>query len=406
LREPAVVFDHVWKKFDRTPRVDSLRDLVPAMVSNLVRGRSVAELRDKEFWALQDVSFEVRSGEALGIIGPNGAGKSTALKILTKVLRANRGTASVRGRVGALVEIAAGFHPDLTGRENVFMQGAIMGMSRAEVIRKFDNIVEFAGVGDFIDTQVKRYSSGMNARLGFAVAAHLDPDVLLIDEVLSVGDLSFQERCFDRMQGFVKSGIPVVFVSHNLGAVSALCDRVLVLNGGRVEALAPTREAIAVYAKLVHAAQAQEVNYNVVTLALQDFEGRGVTEVRAGDPFRVRVSAYPDVKGGSLQAELQIRHLQSGSLICRIDSRQVGGDGLCLEPGRGLEAVWALSANLGRGHYGISCTILDAQGRRVAATAPAVLAVTERQSIRATVYLDASCELRPLKPPTAVSVAG
>jgi lipopolysaccharide transport system ATP-binding protein len=181
VSDAVVVFDGVWKKFRRGDRHNSLRDLVPAAAGALLRRGATSDLKAEEFWALQGVSFEVRRGEALGIIGPNGAGKSTTLKLLTKILRPTRGSCAVRGRAGALIEVAAGFHPDLTGRENVYLQGAIMGMKRHEIGRKFDAIVDFAGVADFVDTQVKRYSSGMNARLGFSIAAHLEPEALIID---------------------------------------------------------------------------------------------------------------------------------------------------------------------------------------------------------------------------------
>jgi lipopolysaccharide transport system ATP-binding protein len=187
----AIVFDRVWKKYRRGERHDSLRDLLPAAVLRLLRPRRQAsELQTEEFWALKDVSFEVGPGEALGIIGPNGAGKSTVLKLLTRILKPTLGACRVTGRVGALIEVAAGFHPDLTGRENIYLQGAILGMKRGEIARKLDEIVAFSGIEDFIDTPVKRYSSGMNARLGFSIAAHVDPEVLLIDEVLAVGDFT------------------------------------------------------------------------------------------------------------------------------------------------------------------------------------------------------------------------
>ncbi len=234
MAEPGILFDRVWKKFRRGERHDSLRDLVPATVGALLRRQRTDDLGREEFWAVRDVSFRIGGGEALGIIGPNGAGKSTILKLLTKILKPTRGHCHVQGRAGALIEVAAGFHPDLTGRENVYLQGAIMGMKRAEIAKKFDAIVEFAGVGEFVDTQVKRYSSGMNARLGFAIAAHLDPDVMIIDEVLSVGDGAFQDKCVRQMQNMIGQGVPVVFVSHNLPGVLEICTRVIVLGRGTV----------------------------------------------------------------------------------------------------------------------------------------------------------------------------
>ncbi len=235
MAEHGIVVDGVWKKFHKGEVHDSLRDLVPAMAKRLVgRGPKRDRLDEGDFWALRDVSFDVKPGEALGIIGPNGAGKSTMLKILNRILRPNRGAMDIKGRVGALIEIAAGFHPDLTGRENLYLQGAISGMKRAEIVRKFDAIVEFSGISDFIDTPVKRYSSGMNARLGFSIAAHLDPDVLLIDEVLAVGDWQFQARAFEHLHRLVKSGIPVIIVTHQLQRVVSLCNRALLLDQGSV----------------------------------------------------------------------------------------------------------------------------------------------------------------------------
>jgi lipopolysaccharide transport system ATP-binding protein len=277
------------------------------------------------------------------------------------------------------------------------MQGAIMGMRRAEIIRKFDDIVDFAGVKDFIDTPVKRYSSGMNARLGFSVAAHLDPDVLLIDEVLSVGDLSFQEKCFERMQGFVKSGIPIVFVSHNLQAVSTLCDRVLVLRGGQVETLAPTAEAIAAYAALVQQGRPQHGDRHEVTLAVEDIGGRPISTVEAGDQVRVRIAARPRVSG-RFQVDLRIEHLQSASLIYRAESRYAGAEPVEVAAGGALEAVWSMTANLGRGHYSIWCTIMSDREGWVARSAPVLLSVHEKQSARATVFMNAACTLRAVAP--------
>src|SRR5687767_15213431 len=188
MSQPVVVFDHVWKKFRRGERYDTMRDALTGWIKRPFTRRDLGVLAEHEFWALQDVSFEVHRGQALGIIGPNGAGKSTVLKLLTRILKPTKGRGWTRGRVGALIEVSSGFHHDLTGRENLYLQGAILGMRRDEVTRKMDAIVDFAGIGEFIDTPVKRYSSGMNARLGFSVAAHIEPEVLIIDEVLAVGD--------------------------------------------------------------------------------------------------------------------------------------------------------------------------------------------------------------------------
>ena len=248
MPQSHLVFDHVWKKFRRGERHDSLRDLIPAAVAWLMRGRPAAdELAEQQFWALRDVTFEVRPGQALGIIGPNGAGKSTILKVLTKILKPTRGRCEVKGRVGALIELAAGFHGDLSGRENIFLQGAIMGMRRAEIARRFDEIVEFSGIAEFIDTPVKRYSSGMNARLGFAIAAHLDPDVLLIDEVLAVGDFAFQQKAFDRIREIVSREIPVVVISHQLDRIASLCSQAILLDHGAIVHQGEPAECIAAY---------------------------------------------------------------------------------------------------------------------------------------------------------------
>lgn len=232
--EPKIIFDQIWKKFRRGATHDSLRDMIPALVGGAFKRRDASQLGAKDFWALRDISFEVRAGEGLGIIGRNGAGKSTILKILTRIIAPTRGAYLTVGRVGALIEVAAGFHPDLTGRENVFLQAAILGMPREAVTKEFDSIVDFAGVEAFIDTPIKRYSSGMNARLGFAIAAHLNPDVLIIDEVLSVGDMPFQAKCIERMHSFKRDGVAIIFVSHNMQAITDLCDNAIQLDGAVV----------------------------------------------------------------------------------------------------------------------------------------------------------------------------
>ncbi|MGF1570731.1 MAG: ABC transporter ATP-binding protein [Nodosilinea sp.] len=191
--------------------------------------------RQEEFWALKDVSFEVKRGEVVGIIGRNGAGKSTLLKVLSRITEPTTGRVRLRGRVASLLEVGTGFHPELTGRENIFLNGAILGMSRAEINRKFDEIVEFAEVSRFLDTPVKRYSSGMYVRLAFAVAAHLEPEILVVDEVLAVGDAAFQKKCLGRMEAVSKEGRTVLFVSHNMAAIRGLCTNALIMKKGRLD---------------------------------------------------------------------------------------------------------------------------------------------------------------------------
>jgi lipopolysaccharide transport system ATP-binding protein len=230
---------------------DTLTDVFVApfrRVGNQLRGPAIdAGKLDETFWALKDVSFEIKRGEVVGIIGRNGAGKSTLLKILSRITEPTIGFADIHGRVGSLLEVGTGFHPELSGRENIYLNGAILGMKRAELERKFDEIVAFAEVDRFIDMPVKRYSSGMYLRLAFAVAAHLQPDILLIDEVLAVGDAGFQKKCLNKMQDVGKQGRIVLFVSHNIPAVTRLCERTILLDEGRVLRDGPSHQVVGVY---------------------------------------------------------------------------------------------------------------------------------------------------------------
>jgi lipopolysaccharide transport system ATP-binding protein len=249
--EPVVSVTGLGKRYRiwTQPRPTNLSDRVATSL-RLARARSkreqVAPVR-QELWALRDVSFEVEAGEILGLIGPNGAGKSTLLSILARITEPTEGRAEIRGRVSSILEVGTGFHPELTGRDNVFLNGAILGMTRAETAAKFDEIVDFSGVRDFIDVPVKRYSSGMYVRLAFAVAAHLDPEVLLLDEVLAVGDRRFQEKCQQRIRELTGEGRTVIFVSHDVNAVARLCNRALVINAGTVSFSGPVAEAIDCY---------------------------------------------------------------------------------------------------------------------------------------------------------------
>jgi lipopolysaccharide transport system ATP-binding protein len=250
-----------------------------------------AALVGQEFWALNDVSFDIRRGEAVGIVGHNGAGKSTMLKHLSGLLKPTSGTLAINGRLAALIEVGAGFHQDLTGRENVFLNGVILGMTRKEIHRKFDEIVEFSGLGEFIDTPVKRYSSGMYARLGFSVAAHMEPEILVIDEVLSVGDAAFQARGVEKMRQVLRSGTTVIFVSHNIRAIADLCPRALLLKKGALLLDGPTSDVIRAYMEQVKGARRVEGERDVMIADVAVSDANGVRfDYKAGQRTSVKVT--------------------------------------------------------------------------------------------------------------------
>jgi lipopolysaccharide transport system ATP-binding protein len=254
----------------------------------------------EEFWALKDVSFDVRQGEVVGIIGRNGAGKSTLLKILSRITEPTAGRVRMSGRVASLLEVGTGFHPELTGRENVFLNGAILGMAREEIKRKFDEIVAFAEVETFLDTPVKRYSSGMYVRLAFAVAAHLEPEILIVDEVLAVGDFEFQRRCLGKMNEVASGGRTVLFVSHNMTAIETLCPRSIILKHGRIEASGPTQEVVANYLSSTAPQSVWEIdgqteregtgNARITQLELLSADtARSITNLKFRESFRLRI---------------------------------------------------------------------------------------------------------------------
>ncbi len=250
------------------------------------------------FWALQDVSFDVPEGDVVGIIGSNGAGKSTLLKVLSRIVEPNSGQIDVYGRVGSLLEVGTGFHPDLTGRENIFLNGAVLGMSRREIARHFDAIVDFAGTEKFLDTPVKRYSSGMYVRLAFAVAAHLEPEILIVDEVLAVGDAAFQKKCLGKMQDVASHGRTVLFVSHNMGPVRSMCRTVLWMSQGRVRMQGETKDVVDAYLQdtlastntqldLRHRPRPLGMESHLLLLCKVELNGGGA--VQHGEPLSVRI---------------------------------------------------------------------------------------------------------------------
>lgn len=258
------------------------------------------QLRPDEFWAVNDVSFEVRRGECLGLIGRNGAGKSSLLKMLTGLIKPDSGRIEMRGRIGALIALGAGFNPILTGRENIYVNGAVLGLSKKEIDRKIGDIIAFAEIGDFIDTPVQNYSSGMHVRLGFSVAAHLEPDVLLVDEVLAVGDMAFQAKCLEYISCVCAGGCSVVFVSHNEELVRRLCTQGLVLEEGNIAALGDVNSAFQKYHRLASAEWINEITRagngkaQIADVEFFDSHGERCTVFRVGEPMRIRVRVQAD----------------------------------------------------------------------------------------------------------------
>jgi lipopolysaccharide transport system ATP-binding protein len=384
-----ICFDGVWKKFRRGEVHDSLRDLIPAFVRSLTTKANVGELGEQEFWALQNVSFEVQPGQALGIIGPNGAGKSTALKLLTRILRPTIGHCEVRGRVGALIEVAAGFHPDLTGRENIYLQGAIMGMKRAEITSKLDEIIEFAGNTAFIDTPVKRYSSGMNARLGFSIAAHLDPEVLIIDEVLSVGDMTFQARCVERMKSYKKRGVAIVFVSHNMQAVADLCENTLHLHSG-VRAIGPTAEVMEGYISSMGAGGAALAtsDLRIRSAELLDAVGEPAVTAESGDSMILRTT-LEGVTDPDLMFGFSVFRTMDRMLLSRAE---FPGSTLAIRPstkGRNVTIDFRFQTHLARGQYFLEFDVWHIGRQELLArlNPAALLTVTEMRPLAGVVAL-------------------
>lgn len=343
---PPIVFDNVSKEYRRNGSQASLRNAI----SSLFQRSKHRQNEDEIFWALRNVSFTVESGEVMGIIGRNGAGKTTILKLLSNISMPTEGRVVTSGRISSLIELAAGFHPELTGRENIFLNGVILGLSRKEVHDRFDSIVEFSGLEQFLDMPVKHYSSGMWARLGFAIAAHVDPDILLIDEVLSVGDAPFQYRCFTRMQELVSLKKTVVFVSHNLDAVQHFCHRLIWLDHGTIAMIGRPGEVLRAYMnstdlEKVGSTRGQRIHTDsplrITQISLLDKDFCETNELVQGDDLLVRITYDTNVEmldphfslgvvdGGTgllflatmlLDGQSPNAILGSGSVICRFHS--------------------------------------------------------------------------------------
>jgi ABC-type polysaccharide/polyol phosphate transport system ATPase subunit len=310
MTAPAISVDQLWKQFRL------YHDKNQYLKTAILRG---GRSRYEEFWALKDVSFEVPQGSTFGIIGSNGSGKSTMLKCLTGILSPDKGKVHINGKIAALLELGAGFHPDLSGRENIFLNGAILGMTSKEILRKLDEIVDFAGLEQFIDTPVKNYSSGMTVRLGFAIAINVDPEILIIDEVLAVGDIAFQQKCLEKIEDFRSDGRTIIFVSHGLGQVAQICDSVAWIEKGVLKELGDAQTVVSNYNALSHEAfptlpneigqrwGSGEVSISAVELTGNN--GAAQHQFHTGDPISIIVKYVSHISLDNASVSVRINHL-------------------------------------------------------------------------------------------------
>jgi ABC-2 type transport system ATP-binding protein len=322
----------------------------------------------QDFWAVKDVSFEVQRGESLGIIGHNGAGKSTILKLLSNITTPTRGEITINGRLSALLEVGSGFHPELTGRENIYLSGSILGMRRAEITTKLDSIVDFSGVRPFIDVPVKRYSSGMYVRLGFSITAHLDPDILLLDEVLAVGDMQFQEKCKKRIAELHRRGTTLVFISHDLTAVRNLCQRVLLLHKGEILQEGPPDEIIRRYTETANYHQASKVFgetciAEITNVSFYDAGANRIPGFFTGEPLSASVEyvIHDHISDGSVS----LYFLASEGEICAQWTTSLNGTGFALRRGIGSIEFSCLELGLQPGVYQINACLEHAATKEV-----------------------------------------
>ena len=359
MNDVDLKFDGVSKRYRISHQPASTVGLLGRLVG---RGRKA-----EDFWAVRDVTFEVRRGEVVGIIGHNGAGKSTVLKLLSNITTPTIGEITIHGHLSALIEVGSGFHPELSGRENVFLSGSILGMRRREIAAKLESIVEFAELAEFIDTPVKRYSSGMYVRLGFAIAAHLDPDILLLDEVLAVGDARFQAKCLDRIDDLRRMGKTIVFISHDLSAVARLCSRVLLMSHGHVIASGTPTDVIAEYTNVSRPKSASSLSAaaasnnctgeaSLTSVTIHDADGRETSVLQTGDSFTARVGYVARDRIANAVFVLFLNS-EDGDLACHLTAEGSGTTALDIEIGPGVVEFSCAELGLKPGIYQIDLTI-------------------------------------------------
>jgi lipopolysaccharide transport system ATP-binding protein len=364
----VVRFEHVSKQYRLGASRTSLLRSLSRSVNKLVKPGSAESAEKQALWALRDIDFVLSRGECLGLVGQNGAGKSTLLKLLANITRPTSGRIEVNGRVSALIELGSGFHPDLTGRENVFLNGTILGLSQREIRRRFDEIVEFSELERFIDTPVKRYSSGMTVRLGFAVASCIEPDILLVDEVLAVGDASFRQKCLGRIERLLASGTSMIFVSHNINMVQAVCTSALYIKQGQIVYQGDTTEAIKIYERDLHEEQARKLeaggraqlldrltDVQITQVAVLGRNGDAVSEFGGHDGAEIQIHYNNRATIGD--ASVVMRIVRGDGLTCCMLRSSLNGTPLTLAHGEGIFSVIVEPLQLTGGMYYIEVCI-------------------------------------------------
>jgi ABC-type polysaccharide/polyol phosphate transport system ATPase subunit len=366
--KPVIQFSNVSKRYNLGLTRTSLPSVVSQWVKQTMRRGDSADR--KYHWALQDVSFNLEKGQSLALVGPNGAGKSTILKLLAKITTPTSGDVNVNGQLSALIELGAGFHPDLTGRENVFLNGTILGLSYKDIQKRFDEIVDFSEISDFIDTPVKRYSSGMTVRLGFAVASCIEPDILLVDEVLAVGDASFRQKCIERIKLLLSNGTSLIFVSHDMGLVRAVCERAIHIEHGQVQSTGTSGEIIDQYNQVLEKRRIEKMSLSedalddigggveVTKVELLDGNGEPIHEIYSDEPVEIRVQ-YMAYKNLGKSNAIVLLYRSDGLRCCNMRS-YLDGYAMEIEKGQGEYSIKLDPMQLFGGMYYATTWVMNA----------------------------------------------